>query len=85
MVEVSEERFDEMVNEALDQVPEEFVRRMRNLVILVEDENPDNPMLLGLYEVWHCLTALSITPDSCPMRSSFTATRCSAGPAARKN
>ena len=48
MVEVSEERFDEMVNEALDQVPEEFVRRMRNLVILVEDENPDNPMLLGL-------------------------------------
>ena len=47
MVEVSEERFDEMVNEALDQVPEEFVRRMRNLVILVEDENPDNPMLLG--------------------------------------
>ena len=33
MVEVSEERFDEMVNEALDQVPEEFVRRMRNLVI----------------------------------------------------
>ena len=49
MVEVSEERFDEMVNEALDQVPEEFVRRMR-LVILVEDENPDNPMLLGLYE-----------------------------------
>ena len=50
MVEVSEERFDEMVNEALDQVPEEFVRRMRNLVILVEDENPDNPMLLGLYE-----------------------------------
>ena len=32
MVEVSEERFDEMVNEALDQVPEEFVRRMRNLV-----------------------------------------------------
>ena len=53
MVEVSEERFDEMVNEALDQVPEEFVRRMRNLVILVEDENPDNPMLLGPVSYTH--------------------------------
>ncbi len=50
MYSVSEERFEEMVNDALDQVPDEFVRKMRNLVILVEEENPDNPTLLGLYE-----------------------------------
>lgn len=50
MVHVSEERFDEMLNDALDKIPEEFVRRMRNLVILVEDYNPEQPNLLGLYE-----------------------------------
>lgn len=46
---VSEERFDEMVNDALDKLPEEFVQRMRNLAILVEDFNAENPHLLGLY------------------------------------
>lgn len=43
MYSVSEERFEEMVNDALDQVPDEFVRKMRNLVIMVEEENPDDP------------------------------------------
>lgn len=50
MVEVSEERFDEMVSAALDKIPDEFVARMRNLVILVEDFNEDSPEILGLYE-----------------------------------
>lgn len=50
MYSVSKERFEEMVNDALDQVPDEFVRKMRNLVIMVEEENPDDPTLLGLYE-----------------------------------
>lgn len=50
MYEVSEERFDEMVADALDKIPEEFAQRMRNLVILVEDFNPDTPHILGLYE-----------------------------------
>lgn len=50
MVHVSEERFDQMVEAALDKVPDEFVAQMRNLVILVEDYNPENPQLLGLYE-----------------------------------
>lgn len=40
---VSEERFDEMVTDALDKIPDEFVHRMRNLAILVEDYNEDNP------------------------------------------
>ena len=50
MFQVSEERFDEMVEAALDKVPDEFVARMRNLVILVEDYNPQTPQILGLYE-----------------------------------
>lgn len=50
MYEVSEERFEELVGEALDKIPDRFVDQMRNLVILVEEENPENPNLLGLYE-----------------------------------
>ena len=50
MYEVSEERFEEMVGEALDKIPDRFVDQMRNLVILVGEEHPENPELLGLYE-----------------------------------
>ncbi|WCZ33373.1 metallopeptidase family protein [Corynebacterium massiliense] len=50
MYKVSEERFEEMVNDALDKIPDEFARRMRNVVVLVEDYHPDDPGLLGLYE-----------------------------------
>lgn len=50
MYEVSEERFEELVGEALDKIPDRFVEQMRNVVILVEDKNPENPHLLGLYE-----------------------------------
>mgnify|MGYP001758102590 CR=1 FL=1 len=41
MYEVSEERFEELVGEALDKIPDRFVEQMRNVVILVEDQNPD--------------------------------------------
>jgi len=55
-VEMSRERFEELVAEALDQVPEELLNLMNNVVILVEDESPeDGPELLGLYE-GHALT-----------------------------
>lgn len=50
MYQVSEERFDEMVEAALDKVPDEFVARMRNMAILVEDYNEESPSILGLYE-----------------------------------
>lgn len=50
MVHVSESRFDELVDEAIDLIPEEFIRRMGNVVILVADRNPETPDLLGLYE-----------------------------------
>jgi predicted Zn-dependent protease with MMP-like domain len=50
-VEMSPERFEELVGEALDEVPEELLSVMKNVVILVADESPaDGPELLGLYE-----------------------------------
>ncbi|OFS22824.1 metallopeptidase family protein [Corynebacterium sp. HMSC04H06] len=50
MYAVSEERFDELVDDALDKIPEEFARRMRNLVVLVRDYHEEDPYTLGLYE-----------------------------------
>ena len=45
------ERFDELVSEALDEIPPELTAVMDNVVVLVEDEPPaDDPDLLGLYE-----------------------------------
>jgi predicted Zn-dependent protease with MMP-like domain len=50
-VEMSVERFEELVGEALDEVPPELLGLMNNVVILVADEPPeDAPDLLGLYE-----------------------------------
>ncbi|MEU5553450.1 MULTISPECIES: metallopeptidase family protein [unclassified Micromonospora] len=49
------ERFEELVGEALDEVPEELLALMSNVVILVEDDPPPGEDLLGLYE-GHALT-----------------------------
>jgi predicted Zn-dependent protease with MMP-like domain len=50
-VEMDPERFDELVNEALDGIPDELAELVRNVVVLVEDEAPpDDPHLLGLYD-----------------------------------
>jgi predicted Zn-dependent protease with MMP-like domain len=50
-VEMSRERFEELVSEALDEVPEELLGLMSNVVILVEDDPPaGDPHLLGVYE-----------------------------------
>ncbi|BBY23855.1 hypothetical protein MSTO_40600 [Mycobacterium stomatepiae] len=44
------QRFDELVSEALDLIPAQLTAAMDNVVILVEDRNPEEPELLGLYE-----------------------------------
>ncbi|PRY27265.1 putative Zn-dependent protease with MMP-like domain [Pseudosporangium ferrugineum] len=50
-VEMSRERFEELVGEALDEVPPDLLQKMSNVVILVEDLPPDGSLgLLGLYE-----------------------------------
>ena len=55
-VDMSRERFEELVGEALDEVPVELLNLMNNVVILVEDEPSDGgDDVLGLYE-GHALT-----------------------------
>jgi predicted Zn-dependent protease with MMP-like domain len=44
------QRFEELVADALDEVPPELMALLDNVVVLVEDRNPDEPDLLGLYE-----------------------------------
>ncbi|HEX5121286.1 MAG TPA: metallopeptidase family protein [Pseudonocardiaceae bacterium] len=48
-VEMSAERFEELVADALDTIPRRFMAAMSNVVVLVEDVHPDNDHLLGLY------------------------------------
>lgn len=42
-------RFEELVTEALDLIPDEFAAAMDNVVVLVEDRDRAEPTLLGLY------------------------------------
>ena len=50
-VEMDPERFEALVNEALDGIPDELAGLVRNVVVLVEPEPPaDDPDLLGLYD-----------------------------------
>ncbi|MDG3010465.1 metallopeptidase family protein [Rhodococcus sp. D2-41] len=46
---MSEERFDELVSEALDLIPEKLAAAIDNVVVLVEARDPEDPTLLGLY------------------------------------
>ncbi len=48
---MSRERFEDAVRDALDLIPDELAAQMDNVVVLVEDDPPDDePDLLGLYE-----------------------------------
>jgi predicted Zn-dependent protease with MMP-like domain len=51
VVEMTRDRFEQLVSLALDSIPVELARLMDNVVILVEDEAPaDDPDLLGFYD-----------------------------------
>ncbi|MDY7102013.1 MAG: metallopeptidase family protein [Actinomycetota bacterium] len=47
---MSEERFEQLVADALDDLPPELAELIDNLAVFVEDRHPDEPDLLGLYE-----------------------------------
>lgn len=53
---VPEERFEELVSEALDEIPDGLAEHMDNVAVFVEDEPrpdqlpPEGDLLLGLYE-----------------------------------
>jgi predicted Zn-dependent protease with MMP-like domain len=41
--------FDEHVRAALDELPPHIASALENVAVVVEDENPEDPDLLGLY------------------------------------
>jgi predicted Zn-dependent protease with MMP-like domain len=43
-------KFDQLVADALDDLPPELLPHLDNVVVQVFDRNPDEPDLLGLYE-----------------------------------
>jgi len=49
-VRMSPQRFDELVSDALDRIPPDLAAAIDNVVVLVEDRNPEEPDLLGLYQ-----------------------------------
>ncbi|CAJ1494632.1 metallopeptidase family protein [[Mycobacterium] burgundiense] len=49
-VQMSAERFEDLVSDALDRIPPELAGALNNVVVLVEDRHPEEPDLLGLYE-----------------------------------
>ncbi|HME46777.1 metallopeptidase family protein [Mycobacterium sp.] len=49
-VRMSPQRFDELVSDALDLIPEALAAAIDNVVVLVEPRHPEDPELLGLYE-----------------------------------
>ena len=52
-MEMSRGDFEALVSAALDEIPDELAAAVRNVVVLVEDEPPeDDPDLLGLYDGW---------------------------------
>ena len=47
---IPEDRFGEFVDDALDLIPEPLWQAIDNVAIVIEDQHPDDPDLLGLYE-----------------------------------
>lgn len=44
------ERFEELVSDALDSIPSQLTDALDNVVVLVEERDPEEPDLLGLYQ-----------------------------------
>jgi len=43
------EEFEEIVRAALDSLPEEIARGLENVAVVVEDEDPESPEILGIF------------------------------------
>jgi predicted Zn-dependent protease with MMP-like domain len=62
--------FDEHVRRALDGLPDDLARGLRNVAVAVEDENPEEPDLFGLFEEDDYLPA-KVTIYRLPLEESF--------------
>jgi predicted Zn-dependent protease with MMP-like domain len=43
-------RFEDHVRRALDELPPEIARKLENVAVVVEEQDPDDPDLFGLWE-----------------------------------
>jgi predicted Zn-dependent protease with MMP-like domain len=62
--------FEEHVRRALDELPPDLARGLENVAVVIEDEHPDDPDLLGLFEQEEWLPA-KITIYRLPLQESF--------------
>jgi len=62
--------FDDHVRRALDSLPPELAQGLKNVAVVVEDEHPDDPDLLGLFEELPYMPA-KITIYRLPLEESF--------------
>ena len=63
-------RFEEHVRRALDSLPPDLARGLENVAVVVEDENRDDPDLLGLFEELPYMPA-KVTIYRLPLVESF--------------
>ncbi len=50
VLQIPAEEFEELVAEALDEIPDELARLVDNVLFVVEDDSEERGELLGLYE-----------------------------------
>jgi predicted Zn-dependent protease with MMP-like domain len=62
--------FEEHAQRALDAIPEELAARLRNVAIVIEDENPEEPDIYGLFEEPEFLPA-KVTIYRLPLEADF--------------
>jgi predicted Zn-dependent protease with MMP-like domain len=63
--------FEEHVRRALDSLPPQLARGLKNVAVVVEDEHPDDPDLFGLFEEPEYMPA-KITIYRAPLEESFS-------------
>ena len=63
-------RFETHVRRALESLPPEIAAALKNVAVVVADEHPDDPDLLGLFEQEEYLPA-KITIFRLPLEESF--------------
>jgi len=62
--------FEDHVRRALDSLPPELARGLDNVAVVIDDENPDDPDLLGLFEEQPYMPA-KISIYRLPLEASF--------------
>jgi predicted Zn-dependent protease with MMP-like domain len=63
-------KFEEHVRRALDELPPDLARGLENVAVVIEDEHPGDPDLLGLFEHEEWMPA-KVTIYRRPLEESF--------------